>query len=65
MSLLYALKDGIAWFKENEKDFSYPVLILHGRDDGIVNFKDSFDFLKTTLLKTAKLKSIRVFTMKS
>ena len=56
LGLLYALKDGIAWFKENEKDFSYPVLILHGRDDALVNFKDSFDFFENNSSKDCQIK---------
>lgn len=56
LGLLYAIGDGIAWFKENEKDFAYPVLILHGRDDALVNFKDSFDFFENNSSKDCQLK---------
>ena len=56
LGLLYAVGDGIGWFKENEKDFSYPVLILHGRDDALVNFKDSFDFFENNSSKDCQLK---------
>ncbi len=56
LGLLYAVGDGIGWFKENEKDFSYPVLILHGRDDALVSFKDSFDFFENNSSKDSQLK---------
>lgn len=56
LGLLYEVKDGIAWFKENEKDFSYPVLILHGRDDALVNYKDSFEFFENNSSKDCQIK---------
>lgn len=56
VGLLYALGDGSAWFKENEKDFSYPVLILHGKDDAIVNIKDSLDFFENNSSKDCQIK---------
>ncbi len=56
LGLLYSIGDGIAWFKENEKDFAYPVLILHGRDDALVNFKDSFDFFENNSSKDCQIK---------
>lgn len=56
VGLLYALGEGISWFKENEKDFSYPVLILHGRDDALVNFKDSLDFFENNSARDCQIK---------
>lgn len=56
IGLLYALKEGLIWFKENEKDFAYPVYILHGRDDALVNFKDSLDFFENNSSKDCQIK---------
>ena len=42
--LCYALCEGLNWYKERRKDFSYPVLMLHGEKDGLVSVKDTYDF---------------------
>lgn len=44
--LCYAICDGIAWFENGIKDFNYPVLMLHGENDGLVNVQDTYDFFK-------------------
>ena len=44
--LCYALCDGLEWFKEKEKRFHYPVLMLHGEKDGLVNVKDTYQFFE-------------------
>jgi len=44
VGLCYALIAGWAWFHEKEKEFAYPVLMLHGEDDGLVSMKDTYDF---------------------
>ena len=41
LGLVYALKDGIAWFSDHKQDFAYPALITHGQLDGLVSPKDS------------------------
>ena len=40
--LVYALQKGSAWVSKNIKDFSYPVLMLHGEKDGLVSVKDTY-----------------------
>lgn len=42
--LCYALGDGLKWFAEKEKEFAYPVLMLHGEKDGLVSVKDTYAF---------------------
>lgn len=42
--LCYALCAGLEWFREAVKDFSYPVLMLHGEKDGLVSVTDTYDF---------------------
>ena len=37
--LCYAICDGVAWFKTAVKDFTYPVLMLHGEKDGLDVYK--------------------------
>lgn len=41
--LLYALKEGTAYMRDNFQEFTYPVLMLHGEKDVLVNVKDTFD----------------------
>ena len=43
VGLCDALIAGWAWFHEKEKEFAYPVLMLHGEDDA-VSMKDTYDF---------------------
>ena len=45
--LCYAICDGITWFENSIKEFKYPVLMLHGEKDGLVNVQDTYDFFKT------------------
>lgn len=42
--LCYALCSGLEWFRTAVKDFSYPVLMLHGEKDGLVSVRDTYDF---------------------
>lgn len=42
--LCYAICGGLDWFKEKEKEFNYPVLMLHGEKDGLVSVKDTYEF---------------------
>ena len=42
--LCYALCDGLSWFQEKIGTFAYPVLMMHGEKDGLVNLKDTYDF---------------------
>lgn len=42
--LCYALRDGLKWFADKEKEFAYPVLMLHGEKDGLVSVKDTYGF---------------------
>lgn len=43
MGLVYTLFDGITYLKEHSNDFKDEVLILHGKEDGLVSPKDSID----------------------
>ena len=43
-SIGHAICDGVAWFKSAVKDFTYPVLMLHGEKDGLVSVQDTYDF---------------------
>lgn len=42
--LCYALTAGVNWFAQKEKEFKYPVLMLHGEKDGLVSVKDTYAF---------------------
>ncbi|WP_340032372.1 lysophospholipase [Paenibacillus sp. FSL K6-1122] len=44
VDLFNSLGNGITWLKENAKQFTDPVLVLHGANDGLVSEKDSRDF---------------------
>jgi len=44
VSLCNTFAGGLAWLKENAKNFIDPALIMHGAKDGLVSEKDSRDF---------------------
>ena len=44
VGLARSLASGVAWLKERGNVFSDPVLLLHGRLDSLVSYKDSLDF---------------------
>ncbi|MDD7199351.1 alpha/beta hydrolase [Parafannyhessea umbonata] len=43
IGLVYALKDGLAWFADNKRKFAYPVLLTHGEKDGLISYEDTYD----------------------
>ena len=50
--------DGVEYLKNNSKLFSEKVLILHGKDDGIVSVEDSVQFYSE--IKSTH-KSLRIY----
>lgn len=44
--LCYAICEGLEWFSSHAADFRYPVYMLHGEKDGLVNVKDTYDFFE-------------------
>jgi len=42
--LCYAIQDGVERFESLVKEFSYPVLMLHGEKDGLVSPEDTREF---------------------
>jgi lysophospholipase len=48
----------VLWLKEQIGNFSDPVLILHGADDGLVSAKDSLEFFEEI---SSKDKSLKVY----
>ncbi|WP_282020203.1 alpha/beta hydrolase [Planomicrobium okeanokoites] len=44
VALINQFGTGIDWLKANAKNFTDPVLVLHGNEDGLVAEKDSRDF---------------------
>jgi lysophospholipase len=56
--LINQIYAGVQWLKEHKNNFSDPVLILHGADDGLVSAKDSLDFYEGI---GSKDKSLRVY----
>ena len=43
IGLINQVYKGIEFIRKNSKRFKYPILIMHGADDGIVSAKDSTD----------------------
>lgn len=41
MGLIYTLLDGVEYLKNNAKQFKDNILMLHGKEDGLVSYKDS------------------------
>lgn len=54
--LCYALCDGLNWFQDKIKDFSYPVLMTHGEADGLVSVQDTYDFFASAASKDKQMK---------
>ena len=54
--LCYALGGGLDWFKEKEKTFAYPVLMLHGEKDSLVSVKDTYTFFENAASKDKQMK---------
>lgn len=48
--------EGITYLKNNMKDYSYPCLILHGKDDKLVKCKSSENFYSNISSKDKKIK---------
>ena len=46
LGLMRTVADGHAWLKENAANFSDPVIILHGAEDGLVSPKDSLELFE-------------------
>ena len=58
VALLRAVHDGHVWLREHAADFSDPVLLLHGGDDGLVSPQDSIDMYEEV---SATDKSLRIY----
>lgn len=43
MGLIYTLLDGVDYLKQHASEFKYPILILHGKEDGLVSYQDSLE----------------------
>lgn len=56
VGLVYALQEGQKWFQESMKGFSYPVLMTHGQNDGLVGMDDSLIFFRNAASKDKQLK---------
>lgn len=44
MGLIFSLMDGIGYLKTHAQNFTDNVLILHGKEDGLVSYQDSIQF---------------------
>lgn len=55
IGLIFTLMDGIAYLKEHPSHFIDPVLILHGKEDGLVSYKDSIDLYNEIASKKKSL----------
>ncbi|WP_142291851.1 serine aminopeptidase domain-containing protein, partial [Staphylococcus aureus] len=44
--LIYTVLEGVKDLVENAQYFDDNILILHGKDDGLVHYSDSLDFYK-------------------
>lgn len=54
--LCYAICDGLRWFEDEVKNFNYPVLMMHGENDGLVSVQDTYDFFKAASSKDREMK---------
>ena len=56
--------DGIAYLKEHPSHFYDPVLILHGKEDGLVSYKDSIDLYNEIASKKSLCIFMKIYNMK-
>ncbi|MEG0323133.1 MAG: alpha/beta hydrolase [Raoultibacter sp.] len=56
--LLRAVHEGHGWLKENAQEFTDPVFLLHGGNDGLVDPRDSLDMFEEV---SSQDKSLRVY----
>ncbi|MCH3918549.1 MAG: lysophospholipase [Spirochaetia bacterium] len=56
IGLCYAIQDGLKWFGQAVSSFSFPVLMLHGEKDGLVDPKDTFEFFAHAASKDKQMK---------
>lgn len=54
--LAYAMLDGIGWLSKNNKNFTDPVLMLHGECDKIVSYQDTCKFFSEVASEDKQLK---------
>lgn len=54
--LCYAICAGLDWISGKEKEFNYPVLMMHGEKDGIVAVQDTYDFFSVVSSKDKQMK---------
>ena len=54
--LVYALCDGLEWFQDKVSSFSFPVLMLHGENDGLVSKEDTYAFFAAAASKDKQMK---------
>ncbi|WP_142349106.1 serine aminopeptidase domain-containing protein, partial [Staphylococcus sp. HMSC077H01] len=41
MGLVFSIMDGVRYLKDNAQQFTDNILILHGKEDGLVSYVDS------------------------
>lgn len=58
VGLLRAVHDGHLWLREYAADFTDPVILLHGGDDGLVSPQDSIDLFEQV---SSTDKSLRIY----
>ncbi|WP_251521872.1 MULTISPECIES: alpha/beta hydrolase [Staphylococcus] len=58
MGLVFTLMDGIDYLKANAEQFTDNVLILHGKEDGLVSYRDSLQLFEQI---GSKHKSIHIY----
>lgn len=54
--LCFALNEGVAWLSEQLPSFSYPVLLLHGENDALVDVQDTYDTFGTIASSDRQMK---------
>ncbi|RIN30274.1 lysophospholipase [Staphylococcus succinus] len=58
MGLIYTLMDGVQYLKNHADEFKAHILILHGKDDGLVSYKDSMQLYEEI---ASKHKSLHIY----
>lgn len=54
--ICYAICDGVDWFDDKSQNITYPILILHGENDGLVSNQDSVYLFNNIASKDRQMK---------
>ena len=64
MGLVFSIMDGVRYLKDNAQQFTDNILILHGKEDGLVSYVDSLQLYQEIGWHINHYTSMIVWSMK-